>query len=298
MFCPRVLDFADRRRVAISEAVKGAPAIDSPLRVCDALSMPLPTLAATAIDGYLDAADAAVPGLIEGLYVTGSIALDDYQPQISDVDLVAVCSETPSGPQLAALAALHRSSRPSVDVLYITRSDLKRDPGSLSPPHSVLGMFRTEGGFEANPVVWRILATRAVPVRGPKLVDEDVWFDADAFRRWNLNNLDDYWAARIEEWQRLEPTETRVRHEYGLQWLVLGIPRLHHTIATLDVTSKTGAGRYALEITDERWHPVIEAAIALRNDQGALLPSSPDVMRQDAVELGAWLIEDAHRLTT
>jgi hypothetical protein len=40
----------------------------------------------------------------------------------------------------------------------------------------------------------------------------------------------------------------------GFQWLVLGIPRLHHTIASLGVTSKTGAGHYALGVVDSRWH--------------------------------------------
>ena len=49
-------------------------------------------------------------------------------------------------------------------------------------------------------------------------------------------------------------TEARVRSEYGLQWLVLGVPRLHYTVATLDVTSKTGGGRHALEVAPEQWH--------------------------------------------
>jgi hypothetical protein len=78
--------------------------------------------------------------------------------------------------------------------------------------------------------------------------------------------------------------------------MVLGIPRLHHTIASLGVTSKTGAGHYALGVVDSRWHPALDAAIALRSDQRAPLPRSVDSLHQDAAELSAWLIDDAHRL--
>jgi hypothetical protein len=65
---------------------------------------------------------------------------------------------------------------------------------------------------------------------------------------------------------------------------------------TLDVTSKTGAGRYALEVSPTRWHGVLEAAIALRADRQAHVPAPPDVLWRDALDLSAWLIEDAHRL--
>jgi hypothetical protein len=255
----------------------------------------LPSTVAHRIDGYLRAADDVVPDLLEGLYVTGSIALGDYWPAVSDIDLVAVCGGRPSESELKALSKIHKPGHPSVDVLYVTRDDLRTDPTRLSPPHSLLGTFKRDGGFDANPVVWRIMSTKAMPVRGPQLADADVWFDADALRRWNLANLDAYWVGRVKEWCRRKPTERAVRHEYGLQWLVLGVPRLHHTIATLGVTSKTGAGHYALGVVDSRWHEVIETAIALRAAQDAPLPRSPKALCQDAVDLSTWLIEDAHR---
>lgn len=149
------------------------------------------------IECYLSAADAAVPGFVEGLHVTGSIPLGDYWPAISDVDLVAVCAERPSEPQLEALGTLHRPSRPNIDVLYVTGNDLRSDPRELSPPHSLEGTFRPDGG-PAHPVTWRQLSTAAIPIRGPRLTDGDVWFDADALRQWNLANLDDYWARWLE----------------------------------------------------------------------------------------------------
>lgn len=258
--------------------------------------MQVPAPAAAAIHEYLRQVDTAVPGLVDALYVTGSIALDDYRTDISDVDLVAVCAEPPSDAALDALTALHRPATPSVDVVYLSPGDLRRDPTTLSPPDSLLGELRRSGGFEANPVVWRVLATRAIPVRGPALSIDDVWYDPDALVRWNLRNLDSYWMARIDEWRRVDPIEARIRHESGLQWLVLGVARLHHTIATHDVTSKTGAGRYALGIVDERWHPVLETSLELRADRAAPLPAPPEMLRDRAIELSEWLVADAHRI--
>lgn len=256
----------------------------------------LPGDVRAAVDGYLAEVDDAVPGLVDGLYLTGSIALDDYRPPISDVDLVAVCRGRPAREEAAALAAIHRPSQPSVDVLYATRDDLLRNPAASSLPCSLGGEFRADGAFDANPVVWRVLSTRAIAKRGEPLTQDDVWFDADVLRRWNIANLDSYWSEWLQRARAEVATEVRVRHEYGLQWLVLGVPRLHYTVATLDVTSKTGAGRYALEVSPTRWHGVLEAAIALRADRQAHVPAPPDVLWRDALDLSAWLIEDAHRL--
>jgi hypothetical protein len=254
----------------------------------------LPPAVVPTIDDYLDAVDNAAPGLVTGLYVTGSIALDDYQPAISDIDAVAVCSGRPDAVQCKALAQLHTSG-PKVDVLYATVEDLAADPRALSLPCSILGEFKSTGAFAANPVEWRTLATKALPVRGGPLDAATVWFDADVLRRWNLANLDDYWVAKTGEGERVRP-EFWTRWESGLQWVVLGIPRLHHTIVTNEVISKSAAGAYALDIVEECWHDVVRAAVALRVDRHVQLPKEPESLVADAVALARWLIDDAHRL--
>ena len=254
----------------------------------------LPAAVVSKIDDYLGAVDEAVPGFVTGLYITGSIALDDYQPAISDIDAVAVCSGRPDAVQRGALAELHTAG-PKVDVLYATAKDLATDPRTLSLPCSILGEFKPTDAFAANPVEWRTLATKAVAVRGEPLDPASIWFDADALRRWNLANLDDYWVAKTAEAERVPP-EFWARWESGLQWVVLGIPRLHHTIITNDVISKSAAGAYALEITDQHWHHVIRAAMALRADRRSQLSKEPVPLVADPVALARWLIDDAHRL--
>ncbi len=258
--------------------------------------MEMPDVVKRSVATYLSEVDAAIPGLVQAAYVTGSVALGDFQAEISDVDLVAICANRPDDSQLKALATVHRPSHPAVDVLYVTWDHLQADPGPLSAPHSREGTFYCDGAFAANPVEWRTLQTRAIAVRGPKLAAHDVWFDPATLRRWNVRNLEDYWRGRLEWMRRLEPTEAVMRWEYGLQWLVLGVPRLHHTVATLEITSKTGAGHYALGFVADQWHPVIRTCIALREDRSATLTLPVHELRQDAVDLVAWLIDDAQRL--
>ena len=281
----------------------------------------LPPFARVATDHYLDAVDQALPGLVEGCYVTGSLALGDFHPGISDIDLLAICSHAPGRGEVAALTGVHQRLHskppwlttvdwlepasspaaqapggPNVDVVYATAEDLRSDPTTLALPHSLAGALKPSGD-SATPVLWRSLTTHGIAVRGEPILEETVWFDPETLRRWNLTNLDTYWANKIDEYtHRWTVSDQTVRHEYGLQWLVLGVPRLHYTIATLEVTSKTGAGRYALDIVQSSWHPVIRTAIALRANQQAPLTQSPDELWRDGLDLATWLIDDAHRI--
>src|SRR3954453_12471101 len=79
---------------------------------------------------YLDLADRYAPGLVQGLYLQGSIALGDYRPGISDIDFVAVVSRTPDVRTLASVHADLRRVRGSIlfDGLYVEADDLRRDP--------------------------------------------------------------------------------------------------------------------------------------------------------------------------
>ena len=61
---------------------------------------------------------------------------------------------------------------------------------------------------------------------------------------------------------------------------MLGVLRLHHALIQHAITSKSGAGRWGLEAMDERHRPVIEHALAWREegrDDGAF---ADDAARQ------------------
>ncbi|WP_346172467.1 hypothetical protein [Streptomyces cuspidosporus] len=66
---------------------------------------------------------------------------------------------------------------------------------------------------------------------------------------------------------------------------MLGVSRLHCTLATGGMTSKCGAGRYARKTFDTRWHPVIEESLFLRSGgaEGRRRYRNPVARRRDTL---------------
>ncbi|MFB9357739.1 aminoglycoside adenylyltransferase domain-containing protein [Actinoplanes nipponensis] len=212
---------------------------------------------------YLDLADRHAPGLVQGLYLQGSIALGDYRPGVSDIDFVAVVS---GRPDLSALRAVHGHLRRShggtpFDGLYVTAEDLRRDPAA-GPPGPAVHEWRVEpaSAFERHLVTWHVLAQGGVAVRGPSVAELGIHTDWPALAAGTRENLAGYWTRWRDRTAR-GPVGYSAR---ATAWGVLGAARLRHTLAAGRVTAKTEAARYALDTYDERWHRVIREARRIR----------------------------------
>jgi hypothetical protein len=219
---------------------------------------------------FLAAADPVVPGFIQGLYLTGSVALGDFHSHCSDVDFVAVSEDSPDDAQLEGLAAVHaslRSSHPNVhfDGTHLSWSALTVGPDACGrAPFSYGGKFERSGKFALNPVTWHELVEHGLAVRGPPIVGAPIWFDNAVLQAWTLNNLTEYWRPWTVRYRESPPDVER--HHDLVCWGVLGVARLHYTAATSRITSKTGAGKYALRVFEGRWGRVISEALRLRAD--------------------------------
>jgi hypothetical protein len=253
---------------------------------------------------YLAAADTAVPGLIEGLYLEGSVALGDFRPHASDVDFVAVTAEKLDVSAHAALARVHtdlrrRRRRPFFDGVYLTWTDLGDGPAEAGPvPHAHEGRWYPTGSREHNPVTWHTLARYGVACRGPHPGALGVWADPDALAAWTDGNLDSYWRRWLTRAAKLaSPFGLHALTPAAVVWVVTGVTRLHYTLATGDITAKTGAARYALSTFPQRWHRVLHEALRIRRaDPGRSAYRSPLRRRRDTLEFGAMVLDDAHRL--
>src|SRR5690349_8776807 len=88
------------------------------------------------VAAYLGLVDAELPGLVAGLYLTGSVALEDFRPDQSDVDFVAVTAAPIEPAALPALQRIHaqltaRIPRTLFEGIYLTWDDLRRDPAGV-----------------------------------------------------------------------------------------------------------------------------------------------------------------------
>jgi hypothetical protein len=218
--------------------------------------MRLDPLVQSTVDAYLaDAGD-----LIDGLYLFGSVALDDFRPGYSDIDFVALVTEPVDE---AALASVHAGlPGPALDGIYLTREQLAAGPLAIEP--TIFARERelhSAGRFEHTPVTWHTLADGGVTCHGPALAELTIWTSPAALTAAVRDNLDSYWRPLLAQGSAapVEPFPT------AIMWVVLGIPRLHYTLATGRITSKTGGGEHALAVFDEQWHPIIRASLTQRS---------------------------------
>src|SRR5262245_16589450 len=109
-----------------------------------------PTAVQEITNAFLEAIDIEVPALVEGLYLVGSLALDDFRPHSSDIDFVAITADPPDTSSLLALKRVHsrlaeRWRRPFFDGIYVTWKDLWNDPAQTgSGPYSQAGRFHRD----------------------------------------------------------------------------------------------------------------------------------------------------------
>jgi hypothetical protein len=129
---------------------------------------------ASALGTYLEIVDSNAPGMLEGLYVVGSFALDDWHEDRSDIDIVAVLAEPATDEDFGVLRTVHalldeRQPQPNIDGPYLAWGDLIAAPATgLHRPWTLAGDLHHDGEcFEINPVTWYTLATYGVTVRGP-----------------------------------------------------------------------------------------------------------------------------------
>jgi hypothetical protein len=234
------------------------------------------------VDRYLVAMDAALPGLVQMLYLTGSVALGDYRPPHSDVDFLAVTGRTLRDRELDIVAAIHAElpHRPHLDGVYLDRAALAREPDDEPvQPHVLQGVFHADQHCgELNPVLWLTLARYGITVRGPRTASLGLRTDRARLTRWNLDNLTAYWvplAERMQNRMATRPGDGPV--DSGIVcWTVLGPARLHYTLSTGDVTSKSRAGRYVAEHFPD-WADLADRSVSYRHGRDVTFTASDAV---------------------
>ena len=239
-------------------------------------SRSLPDPVAAAIESWVGHHDRLAPGVVEGLYVVGSVALDDWTPR-SDIDVVAFISDPTDPDTVTALEAAHVAYRsegghPTVDGPFLSWADVASPPTSLQRPWSLDGEFRFDAEcFELNPVVWYTLAEYGVAVRGPATTDLGVACDEADRRAWVRDNVDTYWRTVREEVAGVLAADPD-RQEFSadmVEWCVLGVARIWLTAETGGVVSKTEAGAWAARRLPDHADVFATAAAVRAGDAGA-----------------------------
>lgn len=250
-----------------------------------------------AVRSYLRAVDQRLPGYVRGLYLVGSAALGAWQAGVSDIDTVIMTSRPATAQELTQLAAIHAAlpRSPHLDGVYLEPAVAESWPTDRRVvPFVEDGELRTDRPCgELTPVLWLTLRRHGVPVRGPAVADLGVPVDAERLRRYNLDNLREYWQAQGARFPaELAGVEPDTVLDAGIvTWFVLGPARLHHTLAYGDVISKAAAGMYLAQLFPE-YADLADRAVRWRTGAPELFTAADLLAAGESVDAVA---EDAWR---
>jgi hypothetical protein len=248
-------------------------------------------------DLFLSLADEAMPRLVVGLYLHGSLGFGEWYDGRSDIDYVAVLAERPGTRTVATLREVHDEvattfQRPPFDGFHVTWDDLAR-PSYACPdvPCTQAGLFHEEARLDVHPVTWHELARHGITVRGPALSEVEIWTDDAELRRYSHENLGTYWREQADA---LAQFPAEAGKPEIVAWCVLGTSRLHHLLATGALASKTDAGRYAAATFGERWRSIVTEALAIRvtGEPSGAYDDDPEGRAVDAIAFTDMVVTD------
>ncbi|HEX4701130.1 MAG TPA: hypothetical protein VH352_03290 [Pseudonocardiaceae bacterium] len=189
---------------------------------------------------HLARLDDVAPGLVAGLHVIGSAMLDDYHPDVSDLDLIAEVAHPLNPTELATVATAHQGDGLRVETVYVTAGGLA-GAGEIEPsPWVRNGEAHQDGSHDLHGVTRLQLARYSSTLRGdrPRLP-----VDVPAAKEYCRGNLVSYWLPLLDLSERI--LAERAPRAEGVIWLGLGPARLWHTIRTGEIVSKSRAGALA-----------------------------------------------------
>jgi streptomycin 3"-adenylyltransferase len=196
---------------------------------------------------HLDRLDAAVPGLIEGIHIVGSVPLGDYHAETSDLDLVV---ELGAPPNLGLLLPAYQGAGLQVETIFVRTGELD---GDLRPGIATASIRdgSVQGTVDLHAVTWLQLARYSVTLRGERPRPR---VDAAAVRSYCRRNLIEYWTPTLHY------IAARPGDDYLIQWLAMGPIRLRQTVSTGEIISKS----QGLEIAAARFPDLADSLLDIR----------------------------------
>lgn len=227
----------------------------------------IPTGVRLVVAALIDLIDAHLPGQLDAFYLTGSVAQGDYRDGLSDIDFVAVLGAPPETATLSTIHAdlAHRHRRPDCDGIYLLPGELSAAPAGAGI--SVRGgRVRAPSADERHPVAWLMLADHGIALRGRQPDSRWIATDRAAAIAYSRENMQIYWRNWLDTRRRLASVAgMALLSDEAVSWGALGVARLHATIRTGTVPSKSGAAEYALSTFPDHAR-IIGESLRLRTD--------------------------------
>ena len=249
----------------------------------DALPQPTPYPDVNAVLRVLClGVEAALGSRFIGLYLYGSLATGDFDPQRSDIDFLVVTTGELPETLFLVLKALHARLAASgvkwasqLEGVYMPQADLRHyDPARARLPYLGVGedLVIAQQGYD-----WVIqrhsLREHGVVVTGPALQPLIDPVGPDELRH-------AIQASLQEGWPPLLANPARLHHRPYQAYATLTMCRALHTLASGELASKSVAARWAQATLGPQWVTLIDRALAWPDaPQLDALPETLDFIR-------------------
>ncbi|RIW31966.1 DUF4111 domain-containing protein [Bacillus salacetis] len=254
------------------------------------------------LQAYIHLWKERLPNRLEGLYLHGSIVLDAYNPNISDIDFAALTTRRLSLDELNVLSEIHTiiESRytPKLDGPYLVWDDLGISTDSSEKPLPYYNEGEIRFGTHYNPVTWWLLKEKGITILGPDIKEKQFIADADNLRSYVMENMNSYWGVRvnnaassIEELVQMPAREI----DEEIEWTVLGLLRQYYTLNESGVISKSASGEYGVSVLPTEYHRIIREDINIRTRKGTSAYESNKQKIEESLRLSKFIIEQCNR---
>jgi hypothetical protein len=209
-----------------------------------------------------------------GLYIHGSLACGDFNPQTSDIDFLIVTDGHISAETFSTLQEMHACLFASglawsqkLEGAYIPKDDLRRH----DPAHAPVPWLGADGHFAQESlgsdwIIQRwILREKGIVVAGPppaSLIDP---VSAEDLRDAVRGSLREWWSPPFPSPERFQSGEYRA-------YAVLTMCRSRYILEHGRIASKPEAARWAMQTLREPWVELVRKAMDWRNDMDFDIP--------------------------
>jgi hypothetical protein len=242
------------------------------------MSKSIPVHADIILQALADGITKLKAAFIKGMYMTGSIPLNDFHSNKSDIDFIILCNELPTTEFRAQLKNIHktidRKFKTKLNGCYITGDRLNVHHSQNAKTLCYQEGRLYESAFEMAPVTLYELKTTSITLAGIQAADLPIVVEISDVNKFLYQNINTYW----EKW--VAKHSSAGIHQLLLalfprlsEWVILGVARQLYTLRTGKIASKTGAGYYCLKQLPATYHSIIQEAINIRNDKSRHLLS-------------------------
>jgi hypothetical protein len=261
--------------------------------------MKIPEIVQEVLEEYFLLMNLKLPDLLESFYIYGSVSMGAFLSGSSDIDFLAVAKRKLTESDVELLKQVHAQLQKKfpklfLDGMYICANDLRDGPDAAGP-------YFNEGKLQGyKPFIKDHIDTFQIVKYGIVLKGAPgkygISVDRDIILKNMHENLNTYWVnwkkrceivGSLEYFDMLSSLDT-------IEWGVLGVTRLYYTFRVRDITSKVGAGEYAIETLPPKWHRIINESMRLRKNVKKSHYHSVVERRRDALNYMEFIIQECN----